>query len=679
MMGVDPHRPGPRWDQDGVPGANDTYSYAAGDANSFPSGIGQSWNPNDYPPSGNSVGGVPGGVPPGYYGGAGGPNLPPGAQGAGPNYAAGGPPSSGSYAQTLGLGLNAGVLGGGVAPPTQTSTSAGAGGSSDVPADAFAWLHEKRISLMNFEGIVDGTPKEYVAKTELTQVPAWRDYNATAKSNYQEGGSSGSSSAGAGGAAPGSPFPPDLALNQRVRLFCGDFSSLEVDAISFDFCHHSLTRGSGGRLLSLGGGKLVEEMLNLDRMRSGDAQIMKGNFGNLHCRQLVPFCGPNYKPKYVTAAKNTLSQCLRNCLTLSHDQGHVKTVAFPCHYSVDKAFPLEDCLHVVLRTLRRWLPKVSKVSTVVLYTDNVQEYELCQALLQLYFPRNVDDSLAGMAMVQSKYFPTYNNNIHAGTTTGDDPGGGVPISFFGTDVGEEVQEQARQLKMPALVQQRKDRDDSDSEDALGNSFGNEFVGDWTEKEVSRLDATLWDVESTNDLHHIYLRYIREAASPQYRPTMQELDKYNFLTYAGKDSLSRDILVFAEALIPIARYEQEVLIRYIVSKIEPYSNGSFLIVYAHGGMSSANAILEVWKELIRISQFKYSRWLQNLLVLHPTLSFKAAFALLSYYIPDTIYDNSIYFETIGELTSFLNFPGLELAPIIRSYEQERNASLFGNWW
>ncbi|CAD7939761.1 unnamed protein product [Amoebophrya sp. A120] len=562
-------------------------------------------------------------------------------------------------------------------------------GGNRPPIDALQWLAERHNELWE-QNLLDAPPRDYVPKTPLNAVPTWASTGNAAEKfqNFQSGGSSSST------AAPGSPFGVDQPLNTRVRLFCGDVASLEVDAVAFDFSYSSLTKSTGHRLLSLGGAKLITELCNAERMRSGEAQVMKGNFGNLHCSKVLPFCGPNYKEKYTTAAKNTLSQCVRNVTGLCYEvPNSIKSLAFPLQYAAEKQFPLDQCLHVVFRTLRRWLPKLQQAAvgaaggssnnnptfvppqplTVVLYTEHQAEYELAQTLLQLYFPRSPEDSVAGMALVG-------------------------PDFSFGTATGEEEQSADRVLKVPDFVARRRQEEEEESDDNATTAvrkkglpdpaghepddlhgFSTEFHADWTEKEVARLDATLWDVESTNDLHHIYLRYLREAASPAYASTMRELDRFEFLVYAGKDQLGRHVIVFSEALIPIARYEQDILIRYIVSKIEPYSNASFLIVYAHGGMASANAILDVWKELIRISQFKYSRFLQNLLVLHPTLSFKAAFALLSYYIPESLYENSIYFESIAELTRWLNFPGLELAPCIRNYEQERNESLFGNWW
>lgn len=61
------------------------------------------------------------------------------------------------------------------------------------------------------------------------------------------------------------------------------------------------SKAIGARLVNLGGGKLVKELMNLDKMRSGEAAKAKGNLGNLNAKNLIPFIGPSYKSRYRTA------------------------------------------------------------------------------------------------------------------------------------------------------------------------------------------------------------------------------------------------------------------------------------------------------------------------------------------------------------------------------------------
>jgi hypothetical protein len=89
-----------------------------------------------------------------------------------------------------------------------------------------------------------------------------------------------------------------------------------------------------------------------------------------------------------------------------------------------------------------------------------------------------------------------------------------------------------------------------------------------------------------DLQHIYNRYVREAIGTRdAKQQMEELDSLGFLNPdMGKDMVGRQIVLFTEGLLPIAKYTDEVILRYIIYKLDGVSANKFVIVYAHGGMS-----------------------------------------------------------------------------------------------
>merc|ERR1712194_567117 len=174
---------------------------------------------------------------------------------------------------------------------------------------------------------------------------------------------------------------------------------------------------------------------------------------------------------------------------------------------------------------------------------------------------------------------------------------------------------------------------SDEEKNDGNNkLSENFCGSRNILEKDRLEADLWSAESVTDLHHIYLRYLREAAtSKQYSSAMKELKQAHFLYDSDvKDPQGRPVLVLCEHTIPLTRYGQDALLRYVVSFLEPFSNAPFILVYAHAGINRLQEILDVIKELLRIAQFKYGPTM-TLYCLHPTLSFKALWLGMSYYM------------------------------------------------
>ena len=136
-------------------------------------------------------------------------------------------------------------------------------------------------------------------------------------------------------------------------------------------------------------------------------------------------------------------------------------------------------------------------------------------------------------------------------------------------------------------------------------------------------------------------------------------------------------MFCEGIVPLVRYSEEALIRYLVAKIDPFSHKSWVMVYAHSGTANSSALTDLMKEWFRAAQLKYERTLVNLYVLHPTWAFRAMYSsYFSYFLWDTLYNNTEYFETIQELKKHVGNPNLPLVPIIQQYEAERESSLLG---
>jgi hypothetical protein len=69
----------------------------------------------------------------------------------------------------------------------------------------------------------------------------------------------------------------------------------------------------------------------------------------------------------------------------------------------------------------------------------------------------------------------------------------------------------------------------------------------------------------------------------------------------------------------------------------------------------------------------------MLVLHPTVAFKAYFAVLWTVLPASIWNNTIYFGTMEELKRFLGSVDFRFPQCIHKYEAEQNASIFGSLW
>lgn len=70
------------------------------------------------------------------------------------------------------------------------------------------------------------------------------------------------------------------------------------------------------------------------------------------------------------------------------DELKLKSLAIPICYSVRKSYPLKESVHILLRTLRRWLDLLPNViEDIVLVSPFSDHCELARQLLKIYFPR----------------------------------------------------------------------------------------------------------------------------------------------------------------------------------------------------------------------------------------------------------------------------------------------------
>lgn len=91
-----------------------------------------------------------------------------------------------------------------------------------------------------------------------------------------------------------------------------------------------------------------------------------------------------------------------------------KCVGVPVLFSQEKSFPVEDNAHIVLRTLRRWLPKLDRIRSVILYTENENEFQIFEKCLQIYFPRSDIERDAALGRMRAEYSLVKNGDALSG-------------------------------------------------------------------------------------------------------------------------------------------------------------------------------------------------------------------------------------------------------------------------
>lgn len=174
-------------------------------------------------------------------------------------------------------------------------------------------------------------------------------------------------------------FPPAPALNNKISLYQGDITALEVDAI-VNAANESLLGGGGidGAIHSAAGPLLLEECKALQGCPTGCTKMTRGY--QLPAFHVLHTVGP------MGRGDGYLVSCYTSCLehVLTHS---LRTVAFCCIGTGIFGFPLVRAAHIALYTVRKFLDQHADcVDRIVFCVFRNEELEVYQKLLPSYFP-----------------------------------------------------------------------------------------------------------------------------------------------------------------------------------------------------------------------------------------------------------------------------------------------------
>ncbi|XP_062576172.1 ADP-ribose glycohydrolase MACROD2-like isoform X1 [Saccostrea cucullata] len=148
-------------------------------------------------------------------------------------------------------------------------------------------------------------------------------------------------------------------INQRVSIWKGDITTLEIDAI-VNAANSSLLGGGGvdGAIHSAAGKKLVAECATLNGCDTGDAKITAGY--KLPARYVIHTVGP------IGEKEDLLSRAYSSVLSRVKENS-LASVAIPCISTGIYGYPSEKAVHVALQTVRDFLENDE-------YNQNVSHY-----------------------------------------------------------------------------------------------------------------------------------------------------------------------------------------------------------------------------------------------------------------------------------------------------------------
>jgi len=188
--------------------------------------------------------------------------------------------------------------------------------------------------------------------------------------------------------SPKFPYKPTL-LN-RVSLWQGDITTLEVDSI-VNAANRHLGGGAGvnGAIQTAAGLDLLYECLTLGGCETGSAKITKGY--NLPARYIIHAVGPMYSLGDVGNRAALLRSCYRKSLELAVEneiESPLKHIAFPSLSTGIYGYPINDATHIALDETRAFLdtPDGDKLDRVIFVVWSDTDRDVYRDLIPYYFP-----------------------------------------------------------------------------------------------------------------------------------------------------------------------------------------------------------------------------------------------------------------------------------------------------
>ncbi|XP_063852371.1 macro domain-containing protein PG1779-like [Scylla paramamosain] len=177
----------------------------------------------------------------------------------------------------------------------------------------------------------------------------------------------------------GSIYSRDNDLNNKVSIFVGDITKLEVDAI-VNAANNSLRGGGGvdGAVHRAAGKYLFDECVTLNGCQTGDAKITGGY--RLPARYIIHTVGP------VGERPALLESCYRRSLQIAMEN-NLRTVAFPCISTGVYGYPGEAAVRVVLPIVRTMLEAHKREFDRVIFCLFLKpDVDLYHRYLPVFFP-----------------------------------------------------------------------------------------------------------------------------------------------------------------------------------------------------------------------------------------------------------------------------------------------------
>ncbi|KAM4733059.1 ADP-ribose glycohydrolase MACROD1 isoform 2-T2 [Anableps anableps] len=187
------------------------------------------------------------------------------------------------------------------------------------------------------------------------------------------------------GASEKSRYLRNDKLDQKISVYSGDITKLEIDAI-VNAANKSLLGGGGvdGAIHRAAGPLLKKECASLHGCETGEAKITCG-YG-LPAKYVIHTVGPIAQGGVGEEERRALRSCYRNSLQTATESA-ARSVAFPCISTGIYGYPPEQAVHEALAAVREFLDAHhDKLDRVIFCVFLPTDKELYLKNLPLYFP-----------------------------------------------------------------------------------------------------------------------------------------------------------------------------------------------------------------------------------------------------------------------------------------------------
>ena len=174
----------------------------------------------------------------------------------------------------------------------------------------------------------------------------------------------------------------DRGLKDRIEIFEGDITKIEVDAV-VNAANTSLLGGGGvdGAIHRAAGPELLAETRKIGGCPTGEARVTKGY--RLPAKWVIHTVGPIWSGGNRNEDE-FLASCYKNSLKAATQIGAV-TVAFPSISTGAYRFPLERAVDIALRETKSFLQTNQSIEKVIFVCFGSEGYKKYEEVLKEVF------------------------------------------------------------------------------------------------------------------------------------------------------------------------------------------------------------------------------------------------------------------------------------------------------